>query len=267
MTRRWLLLLALAACASGDTRPPPPVVPAAAAPACLPTGTTTDYSLDTFDEHLVLCATRTNARYDLVHTACWNVDPRTAALTARADRGRAYFRCQDDRCGSDSDRDVISYDGTHRLIYDNKSTLTIATRAGAAVRTFPSPYGLGPQLVRGILTYVGDLLFIDVADDPNNAAGAAVILDDHGHKLVRVEGTDVEVMDAGHVMVNEEGADAATIFDVATRAHRRVVLPGEFARNSVAFQGGLYALDRTQLVALDPRTFVVRGQLALPACR
>jgi hypothetical protein len=223
-----------------------------------------ELALDSFDGHLVVCAQVTSAAFDAVSYACWNVDPRSGAVARRGDTGRAYFRCQDGAAEQGCGRSVVDYAGTRLVTFDNRHTLAIALRDGTRVRSIPSLPSLAPELQRGIMTYVGDLLFI-VVDDGPDSPGATIVLDDRGHAIGRARGTDVEVIDGGHVMIIDE-SDQATVYDVATRAHRTVAVPVAFTHDAVGLGGALYALDGRELVTLDPRTFAPRGRVALATC-
>jgi hypothetical protein len=223
-------------------------------------------ALDVLDDHLVACAQVLTRRggsvfLDPVSYACWNVDPKTAAVTRRPDLARAYLRCQAGGCAPYDDRTVTGYDGTEQVtFYDARHELAITTRAGAAVRSFASPPELaGAEPLRGDLTYVGHTIFA-VAD------GAVLVLDDHGRALGRVTGHDVHVLDASHVLVTEDDQHA-TLHDLATRATRRVELPAPYAAEAVRFHDALYAIDgERRLAVLDPDTFRVRQTRPFVAC-
>lgn len=224
-------------------------------------------ALDAFDDHLVACAQVVTRRggsvfFDLVSYACWNVDPKTAAVTRRADLARSYVRCQEGSCAPYEDRAVTSYDGTERLAFDDaRHELSITTRAGAVVRSFPSPAELaGMEPLRGDLTYVGHTIF---------AVGehGVVVVDDHGQILGHVAGRDVHVMDAGHVLVAED-EQHATLYDLATHKNRRIQLPAPSAAHTVRFHDVLYAVDDAhRLAVLDPDTLRVRQTRPFVVCR
>lgn len=224
-------------------------------------------ALDTFDDHLVVCAQVVTRRggsvfLDPVSYACWNVDPKTAAVTRRADLARSYLRCQAGGCTPYEDRTVTSYDGTEQLTFDDaKHELAITTRAGAAVRSFPSPPELaGAEPLRGDLTYVDHTIFA-VADE------IVLVLDDHGHLLGHAAGRDVHVMDTGHVLVAED-EQHATLYDLATHATRRVQLPALYAAEAVRLHDVLYAIDDARrLAVLDPDTLRARRTQPLVVCR
>jgi hypothetical protein len=224
-------------------------------------------ALDAFDDHLVVCAQALTRRggsvfLDPVSYACWNVDPKTAAVTRRADLARSYVRCQAGGCAPYEDRTVTSHDGTEQLAFDDaRHELAITTRAGAAVRSFPSPAELaGQEPLRGDLTYVGHTIF---------AVGelGVVVLDDHGQILGHAAGRDVHVMDAGHVLVSED-EQHATLYDLAPHKPRRLQLPAPYAAQAVRFHGALYAIDDARrLAALDPDTLRVRQTRPFVVCR
>jgi hypothetical protein len=223
--------------------------------------------LDAFDDHLVVCAQVLTRRdgsvfLDPVSYACWNVAPKTAAVTRRADLARSYLRCQAGGCAPYEDRTVPSYDGTEQLAFDDTHhQLAITTRAGVAVRSFASPADLaGAEPLRGDLTYVGHTIFA-VTDQ------AVLVLDDHGRVLGHAVGRDVHVMDAGHALVTEDDQHA-TLFDLATHATRRVQLPAPYAAQAVRFHDVLYTIDDARRLALlDPATFRVRQTRPLVVCR
>jgi len=224
-------------------------------------------ALDTFDDHLVACAQVLTRRggsvfLDPVSYACWNVDPKTAAVTRRADLARSYLRCQAGGCVPYEDRTVTSYEGTEQLTFDGaKHELAITTRAGAAVRSFASPPELdGTEPLHGDLTYVGHTIFA-VADQ------TVLVLDDHGRALGHAAGRDVHVMDAGHVLVTED-EQHATLYDLATHATRRVQIPAPYMAQAVRFHDVLYAIDDARrLAVLDPSTFRVRQTHPLVVCQ
>lgn len=224
-------------------------------------------ALDVFDDHLVACAqvvTRRGASVflDLVSYACWNVDPKTAAVTRRADLARSYLRCQAGGCAPYEDRTVTSYDGTEQLSFDDaKHEFAITTRAGTTVRAFASPPELsGAEPLRGDLTYVGHTIFA-VADQ------TVLVLDDHGRLLGHAAGRDVHVMDAGHVLV-AEAEQHATLYDLTTHATRPVQLPTPYTAEAVRFHDALYTIDGAgQLSVLAPNTFRVQQTRPLVVCR
>lgn len=224
-------------------------------------------ALDTFDGHLVACAQVITRRggsvfLDPVSYACWNIDPKTAAVTRRADLARSYLRCQAGGCAPYEDRTVTSYEGTEQLTFDDaKHELAITTRAGAAVRSFASPPELaGAEPLRGDLTYVDHTIFA-VAEQ------TVLVLDDHGRVLGHAAGRDVHVIDAGHVLVAQDDQHA-TLYDLATHATRRVQLPAPYAAEAVRFHDALYVIDDArQLAVLDPGTFRVRQTRPLAVCQ
>lgn len=224
-------------------------------------------ALDTFDDHLVACAQVITRRggsvfLDPVSYACWNVAPKTAAVTRRDDLARSSFRCQAGGCTPYEDRTVTSYDGTEQLAFDDAAhTLSITTRAGTAIRSFASPAELaGAEPLRGDLTYVGHTIFA-VTDS------TTLVLDDHGQPIAHIAGHDVHVLDAGHVLITEDNQHA-TSYDLATRKTRRVQLPTPYAADAVRFHDALYAVDDARrLAVLDPATLRVRQTRPLAACR
>lgn len=224
-------------------------------------------ALDTVDDHLVACAQVVTRRggsvfLDPVSYACWNVDPKTAAVTRRADLARSYLRCRAGGCAPYEDRTETSYEGTEQLAFDDaKHEFTITTRTGAAVRSFASPPELaGAEPLRGDLTYVGHTIFA--------VAGETVlVLDDHGRALGHAAGSGVHVMDAGHVLVTED-EQHATLYDLATHATRRVQIPAPYMAEAIRFHDMLYAIDDARrLAVLDPSTFRVRQTHPLVVCQ
>jgi hypothetical protein len=225
-------------------------------------------ALDTFDDHLVVCAQVTTRRdvsvfFDPVSYACWDVDPKTANLTRRADLARAYFRCQDGSCPPGSTNRVISYDGTEALAFDDAlHTFAITTRAGAPVASFPRPPDFaGREFLRGELTSIAHTTFAVTE------AGTLVVLDARGtvlDHLANVALGEVHVMDATHVLAAT--ADRAMIYDLTTNAHRIVKRPGKLARGAVRFRDKLYAIDDARALALLDATFAVTKTRPLATC-
>ena len=223
----------------------------------------TTIALDSYGGKLVACLqviTRrdVSAFFDRVSYACWNLDPKTARLAQRADRGRAYFACQDGSC-TEMNR-TTSYDGKTTLAFDDaKHTITIAAaRGGKVVRTFAAPEELaGHELLGDDLLLLGAVWFAHVDETVH-------VFDDRGKQLAKLGASAVHVLDATHVLLT---GDVPRIYDVAARSTRDVTLPGEFAAQAVVHAGGLYAMDGRAFVTLDGKTFRERSRIPLATCK
>jgi hypothetical protein len=225
-------------------------------------------ALDSFDGHLVLCAQSSTRRdvsvfFDDVSYACWNVDPATAALSRRSDLGRSYFRCQDGACPPGETFEVISRDGTERLVYDDtKQELSLFTRPGGAlVRSFPFPSGAGQAFWRDTLTLVGHTIFM-VTDKEIH------VLDDRGKAQGKLSGSNLNVIDEGAVLAFGEDR-RATLYDLATRKSTPIALTSPYLAGAVRHGGAFYAVNSRarKLVTLDPKTLQPRRTLPLRICK
>jgi hypothetical protein len=225
-------------------------------------------ALDSFDGHLVLCAQSSTRRdvsvfFDDVSYACWNVDPATAAVSRRADLGRSYFRCQDGACPPGETYEVISRDGTERLVYsDTKQELSLYTRPGGAlVRSFPFPAGAGQAFWQDTLTLVGHTIFV-VTD------GGIHVLDDRGKPIGKLGGSNLHVVDEGAVLAIRD-ARHATLYDLATRRSTPIALTSAYLAGAVRHGGAFYAVNSKarKLVTLDPKTLQPVRKLSLPICK
>jgi hypothetical protein len=232
-----------------------------------PHGETLSLALDSYDGKLVLCAQAITRRdvsvfFDFVSYACWNVDPATAAVSARADLGRAHFRCQDGACSA-GDRRSISHDGTEVLVFSEaKGELSIVTRPGGApVRSFPSPPAFaGQEFLRGQLTLVGHTIF-GIVDS------SITVLDDRGAARGTLEGRELQVVDAGRVLVIRD-EQHATLYELATRRTTPIALTAPYIAGAVQHGGAYFAVDgdARKLVLLDGKTLQPKRTLPLRLC-
>ncbi len=239
-------------------------------------------ALDSYAGALVLCSqawTRRNISvfFDRVSYACWQIDPKTAALHRRADLGRSYWACQDGNCepaaqptnaAVASDGAVVSRDGTEWLIAESSSDLQIYARTaagarGALVRSFPRPAELvGKEPLPGELALVGHSV---IAAEQNK--DAFIVLDDRGVRIAELAGTQLHVIDDARIAVwPPEDRQPVQVFDLRTREQSAVTSP--FVKTAVGHAGSLFAIDaaKRSLIALTP-AFAVRASLPLKTCR
>ncbi|HWU86482.1 MAG TPA: hypothetical protein VN253_04380, partial [Kofleriaceae bacterium] len=225
-------------------------------------------ALDAYDGHLVLCAQASTRRdvsvfFDDVSYACWNVDPATAAVSRRADLGRAYFRCQDGACPPGPGDEAVSHDGTEQLVFSEaKRELSIFSRpAGALVRSFASPPDFaGQEFLRGQLTLVGHTIFAIIDH-------SIFVLDDRGAARGKLDGIDLHVVDEGHVLAIRD-EQHATFYELASRKAAQIALTAPYLAGAIRHGGTFFAVDgdARKLVTLDPQTLQPRRALSLPIC-
>lgn len=236
-----------------------------------PRDDTVTLALDAYDGRLVLCAQAMTRRdvsvfFDEVSYACWNLDPATAAVSRRADLGRAYFRCQDGTCQAGDFNKAISYDGTEEIVL-TEATQEVSIRArpaGTLVRSFKGPAAFaGQELLRGHLTLVGHTIFA-VFDY------SILVLDDRGGARGKLEGIDLHVVDEGHVLaIRDIEGQHATLYELATRKATPIALTAKYLAGAVRHGGTFFAVDgdARKLVTLDPKTLQPRRALPLPICK